>query len=318
MSNLPKTIKIRELPEATSINDTDIFIIEDGSVTHKITGKNLIHYIKNHTDINDYYVPKSSIDISNGVAPLNANRKIPSDNINFGVTVGTVFDGVRGKALEDGLDTHLLDNDPHGAKSYTDSKISETSNVISEVTDNLMEHIDDAEKHHTHGNKTVLDSITQEKINIWDSNSSGGTGVSSLADLGVNASATELNYVQGVTSDIQTQLNNKAPSNHGNHVPTTQVANNAVFLRNDNTWQTVTPSNIGAAPSSHSHNYASSSSAGGAAITALECTGNSATATKATQDANGNNIVDTYATKASLGTQVTYALEGTTLYITTK
>lgn len=41
-----------------------------------------------------------------------------------------------------------------------------------------------------------------------------------------------------------------------------------------------TPSDIGAAASSHTHNYAGSSSAGGAATSALTCTGNSATATK--------------------------------------
>ena len=34
---------------------------------------------------------------------------------------------------------------------------------------------------------------------------------------------------------------------HGEHVPTVQVANNSVFLRNDNSWQPVTPENIGAA-----------------------------------------------------------------------
>ena len=36
----------------------------------------------------------------------------------------------------------------------------------------------------------------------------------SLTDLGVTATATELNYVDGVTSNIQTQLNNKAASSH--------------------------------------------------------------------------------------------------------
>lgn len=44
--------------------------------------------------------------------------------------------------------------------------------------------------------------------------------------------------------------------------------------------QKPTASEIGAASASHTHNYAGSSSAGGAATTALECTGNSATATK--------------------------------------
>ena len=47
-----------------------------------------------------------------------------------------------------------------------------------------------------------------------------------------------------------------AASSHGNHVPTTQTANNAKFLRCDNSWQTVTPANIGAAASSHTHDYA--------------------------------------------------------------
>ena len=34
---------------------------------------------------------------------------------------------------------------------------------------------------------------------------------------------------------------------HGEHVPAVQVADNSVFLRNDNSWQPVTPENIGAA-----------------------------------------------------------------------
>ena len=46
-----------------------------------------------------------------------------------------------------------------------------------------------------------------------------------------------------------------AASSHGNHVPATQTANNAKFLRNDNTWQTVTPANIGASASGHTHSY---------------------------------------------------------------
>lgn len=74
-----------------------------------------------------------------------------------------------------------------------------------------------------------------------------------LSQLGVTATAAELNYVDGVTSNVQTQLNGKAASSHGNHVPTTQTADNATFLRNDNTWQKVTPANIGAATSTHTH-----------------------------------------------------------------
>ena len=40
----------------------------------------------------------------------------------------------------------------------------------------------------------------------------------SLSDLGITATAAELNYVDGVTSNIQTQLNGKAASSHGTHV----------------------------------------------------------------------------------------------------
>lgn len=46
----------------------------------------------------------------------------------------------------------------------------------------------------------------------------GGTGattaVDALKNLGLDATATELNYVQGVTSSIQTQLDNKAAASH--------------------------------------------------------------------------------------------------------
>ena len=39
-----------------------------------------------------------------------------------------------------------------------------------------------------------------------------------------------------------------AKASHGTHVPTPETASTKKFLRNDNTWQDVTPANIGAAP----------------------------------------------------------------------
>ncbi len=53
------------------------------------------------------------------------------------------------------------------------------------------------------------------------------------------ASLTELGYLKGVTSAIQTQLNGKASTSHGYHVPTPQTADARKFLRNDNTWQSL-------------------------------------------------------------------------------
>lgn len=99
-----------------------------------------------------------------------------------------------------------------------------------------------------------------------------------LGSFGITATATELNYSDGVTSNIQTQLNGKSSSNH-------------------------------------THNYAGSSSAGGAATTALTCTGNSATATKSTNDSSGNKIISSYASSITLSGQnlLLKSKSGTTL-----
>lgn len=108
----------------------------------------------------------------------------------------------------------------------------------------------------TSGNKHIPSGGSSGQILRWASDGTATWGADNnttytLSSFGITATADELNYVDGVTSNIQTQLNGKAASSHGNHVPTTETANNAKFLRNDNTWQTVTPANIGAAASSH-------------------------------------------------------------------
>ena len=79
--------------------------------------------------------------------------------------------------------------------------------------------------------------------------SRGGTGNTSV-DTTPTSGSTKM-----VTSGgVYTALSKKADSDHGNHVPATETANNAKFLRNDNTWQTVTPANIGAVPTSRTVN----------------------------------------------------------------
>lgn len=61
--------------------------------------------------------------------------------------------------------------------------------------------------------------------------------------------------VEGVETQYSPASHNHdavyAKLSHGNHVPATEAANNAKFLRNDGTWAIVTPANIGAAASSH-------------------------------------------------------------------
>lgn len=117
----------------------------------------------------------------------------------------------------------------------------------------------------------------------------GGTGATNavqarinlgitLANLGVTATATELNrldgitattaelnYVDGVTSAIQTQLNSKSPTNHthsnmagasssangtAGFVPATIAGSQNKYLRGDGTWQTPTNTTYGVATTS--------------------------------------------------------------------
>jgi hypothetical protein len=65
------------------------------------------------------------------------------------------------------------------------------------------------------------------------------------------------NHTIANVDGLQDALDAKAGSSHGAHVPTPQAANNKTFLRNDNSWQEVTPANIGAATSDHNHDNTS-------------------------------------------------------------
>ena len=84
----------------------------------------------------------------------------------------------------------------------------------------------------------------------------------------LNELAAALGDDPNFATTVMTEIGKKANSQHGNHVPTTQTANNAVFLRNDNTWATVTPDNIGAAKASHGTHVSYSTDAPKAAGTA--------------------------------------------------
>ena len=113
------------------------------------------------------------------------------------------------------------------------------------------------------------------------------------------------NQLEASMTKVKAAIDKKANTNHGTHVPTTGTANNATYLRNDNQWHKIVPSDIGAAPISHGDHvtYSKTSpsapgtaSAGSAANVSRgdhvhplqtnvsgssgSCTGNAATATK--------------------------------------
>ena len=91
--------------------------------------------------------------------------------------------------------------------------------------------------------KKKLDSIADRANNYVHPDS--GVKAGSYKQVSVNAqghvtSGSNPNTLQGYG------IIDAAPLVHGNHVPKLESANNSRFLRNDNTWQTVTPGNIGA------------------------------------------------------------------------
>lgn len=124
----------------------------------------------------------------------------------------------------------------------------------------------------------------------------GGTGATTaaaaLTNLGLSATAAELNYVDGVTSAIQTQINGKAASSHthGNITNAGAIGSTASLPIITTTSGVLTTGSFGTTagtfcqgndsrlsdartPTAHTHNYAGSASAGGAATSALTANG---------------------------------------------
>lgn len=61
-----------------------------------------------------------------------------------------------------------------------------------------------------------------------------------------NADITKAEMEAKLTGNITTHSHNKyATASHGNHIPSIESPNNAKFLRNDNSWQTISPEDIG-------------------------------------------------------------------------
>lgn len=227
------------------------------------------------------------------------NNKALSTNISLTASdVGADVSGSSSSALD-------------SAKSYTDSQIDEwvgDTKVSVQISEAIKNHSDSDHNHKYAGSDSVGGAATSaNKVNKSLTVNGSGLG----ADAGVTFDG---------SNEITISYNTigAAASSHGNHVPEAETANNAKFLRNDNSWAIVTPENIGAAKSSHGTHVEFSEVAPKAAGTAAvgtaatvsrsdhvhpaqtSITGNAATATKATQDASGNVITSTYATKAEL------------------
>ena len=91
------------------------------------------------------------------------------------------------------------------------------------------------------GSTITLTGSDGKTTSVTDSNTTY-----SLSSFGVTATAAELNYMDGVTSNVQTQLNGKAASSHSHNTASTSAAgflrqlngSTSNYLRGDGTWAT--------------------------------------------------------------------------------
>ena len=167
-------------------------------------------------------------------------------------TVGSVPDGYKSKELTFAPDKIVANiNGSVSGNAGSATKLATGRDItIGNQTQNFngtaniaftLGEIGAAESGHTHDDRYYTESEINTKV----------TNLQSEIDADV---LVETNRAKAAENTLQANIDKKADKSHGNHVPATETANNAKFLRNDNTWATVTPANIGAAASVHSHN----------------------------------------------------------------
>lgn len=159
------------------------------------------------------------------------------------------------------------------------------------------------------GSIITLNGSDGSETSVTDSNTTY-----TLSSFGVTATATELNYMDGVTSNVQTQLNGKAASSHTHSTASTTAAgflrqlngSTSNFLRGDGTW--ATPTTTIADGSITSAKLATD------AVTAAKIATNAVTADGIAAGAVGSSeLADNAVTLAKLGSDVgTVAVQSST------
>ncbi len=271
----------------------------------------IVAYIKNNKSLIDG-ITTSKINVSDIIdnltssvtnKPLSAKQgKVLNGLITaLTTTVGNKVDKVSGKGLSSNDYTTEEKNKLNGISSGAEVNQNAFSNIVVGSTTIEADTKTDTLTIVPGNNITLTPDATNDKLTITAKNTTYSTGTSSVSGV------TKLYTGTGTSTDgtmtqaaIKSALDGKANSSHGNHVPTTQTANNKIFLRNDNTWQTITPANIGAAASSHTHNYAGSSSTGGPANSAVKLDSSAGSATQPVYFKDGKPTACTY----TLGTSV--------------
>ena len=224
-------------------------------------------------------------------------------------------------------DKSKLDGIASGANKYTHPSYTQRASGLYKITVDSTGHVSAVSSvaksditdlgipgtNTTYSNMTGADSDTAGKAGLVPAPAAGASNrylrsdgtwavppdtntTYTLSSFGITATAAELNKLDGVTSNVQTQLNGKAASSH-THTATqvTGLTASRALVSNSSgqiAISAVTSTELGyldgvtssiqtqlnnKANSSHTHNYAGSSSAGGAATSAAKLNGISLT-----------------------------------------
>ncbi len=230
----------------------------------------IVAYIKNNKSLIDS-ITTSKVNVADIIdnltstatnKPLSAKQgKVLNDLITaLTATVGNKVDKVSGKGLSTNDYTTTEKNKLAGIANGAEVNQNAFSNIAVGSVTITADSKTDTLTIAAGNNITLTADAANDKLIITAKDTTYSTGTASVLGL------TKLYTATGTATDgtmtqaaIKSALDGKANASHGNHVPTVQTADNAVFLRNDNTWQTITPTNIGAAAANHTHNYAANS-----------------------------------------------------------
>lgn len=134
MADEIKKVKIKDLPQTTSIGDDDIFVESDSLETYKVVADDIAKYVSTNKHLTNKYIPLDSKGVANGVAPLNSNKKINGTYITYGKASNTAYEGINGKTLETNLDNHLTDADAHGYETKINNETTRAKAAESTLT----------------------------------------------------------------------------------------------------------------------------------------------------------------------------------------
>lgn len=153
----------------------------------------------------------------NGSNGVNVSRQGNTVNISSDIKTGTALT-LSGTTIN------------HNNYVRSNSTSTQTANYGDSIT--VVDSIISNEQGHIEG-VNVKTIKLPELVNTWRGIQDNLTSKSTTESLSAN---------QGYI--LKGLIDGKANTSHGNHVPTTQTANSKVFLRNDNTWQTLPTSSL--------------------------------------------------------------------------